>query len=89
MPHFIDDYADKLRGSLGLTDSEAVLDLRGAHRAQGEASVRDLLERSRFGAARAVAIKPSRRAAASPDRLASGRTCTAQTTSVSGVAASR
>ena len=57
MPHFEDFYANKLRGSLGLTDAEAVLDLRGAHRARAEASLNDLLERSRFGTGRTVAVR--------------------------------
>jgi hypothetical protein len=47
----------KLRGSLGLADAEAVLDLRGAGRARAEASLRGMLERSRFSAAKTVAIR--------------------------------
>jgi hypothetical protein len=39
MPHFEQFYANKLRGSLGLTDAEAVLDLRGATREQAAASI--------------------------------------------------
>jgi len=57
MPFFDDFYANKLRGTLGLTNAEAVLDLRGAPSAQAEASIKDMLERSRFGAARTVAIR--------------------------------
>ncbi len=57
MPHFEDFYADKLRGSLGVTDAEAVLDLRGANRATAEASLKDMLERSRFGKGKTVAIR--------------------------------
>ena len=48
---------NKLRGSLGLADAEAVLDLRGAPRVRAEASIRDMLERSRFAAAKTVAIR--------------------------------
>jgi hypothetical protein len=50
-------YEGKLRGSLGVTDAEAVLDLRGASPAQAEASIKDMLERSRFGAGKTVAIR--------------------------------
>ena len=57
MPHFEDFYANKLRGSLGLTDAEAVLDLRGADRTRAEASLTDMLERSRFTKGKAVAIR--------------------------------
>jgi hypothetical protein len=46
-----------LRGSLGVTDADAVLDLRGAPRARAEASIKDMLERSRFGAAKTVAVQ--------------------------------
>ena len=59
MPHFEDFYANKLRGSLGLTDAEAVLDLRNATREQAAASIQDMLERSRFGKAKTVAIRLS------------------------------
>ena len=48
---------NKLRGSLGLADAEAVLDLRGAPRVRAEASIRDMLERSRFAAAKTVAVR--------------------------------
>ena len=48
MPHFEDYYASKLRGSLGVSDAEAVLDLRGASREQAAGSIRDMLQRSRF-----------------------------------------
>lgn len=57
MPHFDEFYANKLRGSLGVVDAEAVLDLRGASREQAAASIQDLLERSRFAQRRAVAIR--------------------------------
>jgi hypothetical protein len=56
LPHFDEFYANKLRGGLGTADAESVLDLRGAAPAQAEASVRDMLERSRFAAAKSVAI---------------------------------
>lgn len=48
-----------LRGTLGVSDAEAVLDLREASREAAEASLRDLLERSRFGPRRSVAIRIS------------------------------
>ena len=57
MPHFEDFYANKLRGSLGLTDAESVLDLRGAAWPQAEASLGAMLERSRFGKGKVVAIR--------------------------------
>lgn len=57
MPHFESRYADKLLGSLGIADAEAVLDLREANAAQAEASLRDLFERSRFGPRRTVAVR--------------------------------
>jgi hypothetical protein len=57
MPHFDEFYANKLRGGLGVTDAESVLDLRGASREQAAASLQDMLERSRFGAAKAVAVR--------------------------------
>jgi hypothetical protein len=57
MPHFDEFYANKLRGGLGVTDAESVLDLRGAPREQAAASLQDMLERSRFGAAKAVAVR--------------------------------
>ncbi|CAA2103843.1 MULTISPECIES: hypothetical protein [Methylobacterium] len=57
MPHFEDFYADKLRGSLGVTDAESVLDLRGTNRPTAEASLNDMLERSRFGKGKTVAIR--------------------------------
>lgn len=56
MPHFEEFYAAKLRGSLGLTDAESVLDLRGTNRPTAEASLKDMLERSRFGKGKTVAI---------------------------------
>ena len=57
MPFFESYYEGKLRGSLGVTDAEAVLDLRGASPAQAEASVKDMLERSRFEAGKTVAVR--------------------------------
>ena len=57
LPHFDDFYANKLRGSLGVADAEAVLDLRGAARAKAEASVKDMLERSRLAQSKSVAIR--------------------------------
>ncbi|MFL5166479.1 MAG: hypothetical protein ACJ8D8_09760, partial [Microvirga sp.] len=57
MPHFDEFYANKLRGGLGVTDAESVLDLRGASREQAAASIQDMLERSRFGAPKAVAVR--------------------------------
>ena len=56
MPFFDDYYERKLRGSLGLTDAEAVLDLRGAPLERAQASLKDMLERSRFAAPKTVAI---------------------------------
>lgn len=57
MPHFEEFYANKLLGAFGVVDAEAVLDLRGASREQAAASIQDMLERSRFGQAKAVAIR--------------------------------
>jgi hypothetical protein len=57
MPHFEEFYANKLRGSFGVSDAEAVLDLRGATREQAAASIRDMLERSRFAQSKSVAIR--------------------------------
>jgi hypothetical protein len=57
MPHFEEFYANKLRGALGVTDAEAVLDLRGASREQAAASLQDMLERSRFAQPKTVAIR--------------------------------
>jgi hypothetical protein len=57
MPHFDEFYANKLRGSLGVVDAEAVLDLRSASREQAAASIQDMLERSRFAQGKAVAIR--------------------------------
>ena len=57
MPHFEDFYANKLRGALGLTDAESVLDLRGANRQRAEASLDDMLQRSRFSKGKTVAIR--------------------------------
>ncbi|GJE53641.1 MULTISPECIES: hypothetical protein [Methylobacterium] len=57
MPHLEDFYANKLRGGLGVTDAESVLDLRGAPRVQAEASLNDMLQRSRFAKNKTVAIR--------------------------------
>ena len=57
MPHFDEFYASKLRGGLGVTDAESVLDLRGASREKAAASIQDMLERSRFSQAKSVAIR--------------------------------
>ena len=57
MPHFEEFYANKLRGGLGVVDAESVLDLRSASREQAAASIQDMLERSRFAAAKSVAIR--------------------------------
>lgn len=57
MPHFEDFYADKLRGSLGVTDAESVLDLRGTNRPTAEASLKEMIERSRFAKGKTVAIR--------------------------------
>ncbi|MEH3145835.1 MAG: hypothetical protein PGN34_10910 [Methylobacterium frigidaeris] len=57
MPHFDEFYANKLRGSLGVTDAEAVLDLRLADRTKAEASLTDMLERSRFAKGKTVAVR--------------------------------
>ncbi len=57
MPHFEEFYANKLRGSLGIPDAGAVLDLRGVSREQAAASLQDMLERSRFAQAKSVAIR--------------------------------
>ncbi|MBX9930768.1 MAG: hypothetical protein K2Y56_04405 [Methylobacterium sp.] len=48
---------DNLHGSLGVTDAESVLDLRGANRARAEASLKEMIERSRFGKAKTVAVR--------------------------------
>ncbi len=40
-----------------VTDAESVLDLRGAARAQAEASLADMLERSRFAKGKTVAVR--------------------------------
>jgi len=56
MPHFDEFYANKLRGALGVTDAEAVLDLRGASKEKATASLQDMLERSRFAHGKTVAI---------------------------------
>ncbi|GBU17072.1 MULTISPECIES: hypothetical protein [Methylobacterium] len=57
MPHFEDFYAAKLRGALGVTDADSVLDLRGTNRPTAEASLKDMLERSRFAKGKTVAIR--------------------------------
>lgn len=56
MPHFDDFYAAKLRGSLGVREAEATLDLRLSHEAQAIASLDALVERSRFSTGQRVAI---------------------------------
>ena len=68
VPHFEDFYADKLRGSLGVTDAESVLDLRGANRPTAEASLADMLEAAASGRARRWRSASTRRprAAARP-----------------------
>ena len=48
-----------LLGSLGISNADAVLDLREADAAQADASVKDLIERSLFLPRRAVAIQLS------------------------------
>jgi hypothetical protein len=48
-----------LLGSLGISNAEAVLDLREANAAQAEASLKELVERSLFMPRRAVAIRLS------------------------------
>ncbi|GGK27690.1 hypothetical protein [Salinarimonas ramus] len=57
MPHFDPHYADKLRGSHGLAQADTVLDLRGVARPAAEASLAELIERSRFGEAISVAVR--------------------------------
>jgi hypothetical protein len=57
MPFFDDIYADKLRGGLGVSDAESVLDLRGAAPAKASDSLEDMLQRSRFAAPKTVAIR--------------------------------
>jgi hypothetical protein len=57
LPFFESYYERKLRGTLGVTDAEAVLDLRGAALDRAEASIKDMLERSRFGPAKTVAVR--------------------------------
>ncbi|MDF2811062.1 MAG: hypothetical protein K0S56_2093 [Microvirga sp.] len=59
MPHFEDFYADKLRGALGVADADAVLDLRETSREGAAAAIQDMLERSRLGDAKTVAIRLS------------------------------
>ena len=54
---FEEFYAAKLRGSLGVTDADAILDLREASREQAAASIQDMLERSRFAVPKAIAIR--------------------------------
>lgn len=57
MPHFDELYANKLRGTLGVVDAQAVLDLRGVSREKAAASLQDMLERSRFAQGKAVAVR--------------------------------
>ena len=56
MPHFENFYADKLRGGLGLGAADEVMDLRDATRESAAAALQDMLELSRSGAAKTVAI---------------------------------
>lgn len=57
MPHFEEFYAAKLRGSLGIAEADAVLDLREASREQAAASIQDMMERSRFAERKSVAVR--------------------------------
>ena len=57
MSDFEDFHAAKLLGSLGVTDAESVLDLRGTNRPTAEASLKEMLERSRFAKGKTVAIR--------------------------------
>ena len=57
MPPFEDVFADNPRGSLGIRDADSVMDLRGANRATAEASLKEMLERSRFAKGKTVAIR--------------------------------
>ncbi len=57
MPHFDEFYAGKLRGSHGVADAEDVLDLRGATLDEAKDRIQDILERSRFASAKAIAIR--------------------------------
>lgn len=59
MPHFENFYADKLRGALGAVDADTVLDLREVSRELAAVALQDMLERSRFGDAKTVAIRLS------------------------------
>lgn len=56
MPHFEDQYAEKLLGTLGRADADAVMDLSGASVEQALASLHQMIERSRFGERRSVAV---------------------------------
>jgi hypothetical protein len=57
MPHFEEHYAKKLLGTHGISDAEAVLDLRKLTREKAAASLQDMLERSRFAATKSVAVR--------------------------------
>lgn len=57
MPFFESYYERKLRGALGVTDAEAVLDLRGVALVRAEASIKDMIERSRFAPGKTVAVR--------------------------------
>lgn len=57
MPHFEAFYETKLRGTLGLADAAAILDLSGVARESAEAGVTEMLERSRFAQGKSVAIR--------------------------------
>jgi hypothetical protein len=56
LPHFDPFYEAKLRGTHGIAEADAVLDLKGTTRAEAEALVEDLIERSRFAEGRSVAL---------------------------------
>jgi hypothetical protein len=57
MPHFEEFYENKLRGTLGLADAAAVLDLTGVAREAAEACINDILQRSRFARGWTVAAR--------------------------------
>lgn len=56
MPFFDDFYAQKLRGPMGRSDAEAVIDLRGKVRIDAEAHVLALLEGRGGRPVRSIAI---------------------------------
>lgn len=59
MPHFEDFYADKLRGALGVENADSVLDLRDAPREAAAIGLQQMLEQSRSGAPKTIAIRLS------------------------------